>query len=158
MSDLLLVFLIVFLPTFLAALFAYLWRRSARKAKAAQQDAATLRESASNGVVDADAEEKRVREEIKQVAAEFEELRRSYREKKQVYDQLVGQIAIFDEKMAFAELGGLRAAFRVQRQRSLPLGDLEVRERQKAMVSAKTAVVAEKAWTVDGSAAKGQTM
>lgn len=157
MSDLLLVFLIVFLPTFLAALFAYLWRRSARKAKAAQQDAATLRER-FNGVVDADAEEKRVREEIKQVAAEFEELRRSYREKKQVYDQLVGQIDIFDEKMAFAELGVYEPHFEFSDSEAYRSAILEVRERQKAMVSAKTAVVAEKAWTVDGSAAKGQTM
>ncbi len=46
-----------------------------------------------------------MRAETARASTELEELRRSYREKKQVYDQLVRQIAVFDEKMAFAELG-----------------------------------------------------
>ncbi|MCU0732569.1 MAG: DUF4041 domain-containing protein [Hyphomonas sp.] len=157
MSDLLLVFLVVFLPTFLAALFAYLWRRSAREATAAEQDASAVRARFSS-VIDADAEEKRVRAETARASTELEELRRSYREKKQVYDQMVGQIAIFDEKMAFAELGVYEPHFEFSDSEAYRTAILEVRERQKAMVSAKTAVVANTAWTVDGSAAKGQTM
>jgi hypothetical protein len=71
---------------------------------------------------------------------------------------MVGQIAIFDEKMAFAELGVYEPHFEFSDSEAYRTAILEVRERQKEMVSAKTAVVANTAWTVDGSAAKGQTM
>lgn len=156
MTELLLI-TFFFVPLLLSILFAFLWRRSAGKAAVARQEADTFRNRFA-GVVDADAEEKRVRLATEHASAELDELRSGYRDKKQVYDQLIGQIAIFDEKMAFAELGVYEPHFDFSDSEAYRDAILAVREQQKAMVSAKTAVIANTAWTVDGSAAKGQTM
>lgn len=86
------------------------------------------------------------------------ELRFSYGEKRAVYDRLLGELAIFDERLAFAEMGVYQPHFDFSDSESYKAAINEVRDRQKDMVSRKTAVFGTKEWTVDGSLAKGQTM
>lgn len=121
------------------------------------------------GVLDADAEEARIRkiiaEEKTQGQAaiaeqnnELEQLRCSYREKRAVYDALIAQLAIFDERLAFAEMGIYEPHFDFSDSDAYKAEIIAVREEQKRMVSDKTAVYCTTNWTVDGSHSKGQTM
>jgi T5orf172 domain/Domain of unknown function (DUF4041) len=89
---------------------------------------------------------------------EIEQLRTSYSEKKAVYDRLLKEVAVFDEKLAFAEMGVYEPHFDFTDSEEYKKNILATREAQKHMVSVKTAVICTKNWLVDQSAAKGQTM
>jgi hypothetical protein len=157
MTEFAILFVFVIAPILLAILFGILWRRVARMLVSTQNELSRLRARFA-GIIDADEEEKRVRTQIIELTTETEALRASYREKKQVHDRLLAEIAVFDEKLSFAELGVYEPHFDFSDSEAYREKILMVRERQKAMVSAKTAVIAETEWTVDGSKAKGQTM
>ncbi len=92
------------------------------------------------------------------VSAEIATLRTSYREKKEVFDRLAKEVAIFDEKLAFAEMGVYEPHFDYTDSEQYKDAVLSNREDQKRMVAAKTAAIAKTEWTVSGSKAKGQTM
>jgi hypothetical protein len=157
MTEFAILFVFVIAPILLAILFGILWRRVARMLVSTQNELSGLRARFA-GIIDADEDEKRVRTQIIELTTETEALRASYREKKQVHDRLLAEIAVFDEKLSFAELGVYEPHFDFSDSEAYREKILMVRERQKAMVSAKTAVIAETEWTVDGSKAKGQTM
>lgn len=89
---------------------------------------------------------------------ETEQLRASYSEKKAVYDRLLKEVAVFDDKLAFAEMGVYEPHFDFTDSEEYKRNIATTREGQKAMVSDKTAVICTTNWTVDGSLAKGQTM
>lgn len=121
------------------------------------------------GVLDADAEEAKIRKAIAEEQAqaraaiaeqsnELEQLRFSYREKRAVYDTLIAQLAIFDERLAFAEMGVYEPHFDFSDSDAYKAEIIAVRDEQKRMVSEKTAVYCTTKWTVDGSQSKGQTM
>ncbi|MFS2176734.1 DUF4041 domain-containing protein [Rhizobium pisi] len=109
-------------------------------------------------VLDLDAEAASLRAQNQQEASQIELLRASYAEKKLVYDRLLKEVAIFDEKLAFAEMGVYEPHFDYTDSEDYKQNIEVVRAAQKQMVSLKTAVVCPTAWTVDGSTAKGQTM
>lgn len=90
--------------------------------------------------------------------ASLSDLRRSYAEKKAIFDRLAGEVAIFDERLAFAEMGVYEPHFDFDTSEDFKDAINRVRDRQKAMVSDKTAVVCPMQWTVDGSVSKGKTM
>ncbi|MBY5539352.1 DUF4041 domain-containing protein [Rhizobium leguminosarum] len=109
-------------------------------------------------VLDLDAEAALLRAQNQQEVSQIEQLRASYAEKKIVYDRLLKEVAIFDEKLAFAEMGVYEPHFDYSDSEEYKQNIEVVRAAQKQMVSLKTAVVCPTAWTVDGSTAKGQTM
>lgn len=86
------------------------------------------------------------------------DLRSSYAEKRSLFDSLKQQIAVFDERLAFAELGVYEPHFDFTDSQDFKKSILAVRERQKAMISAKTATLCSTEWAIEGSKAKGQTM
>ncbi|MGO8379539.1 DUF4041 domain-containing protein [Rhizobium ruizarguesonis] len=108
-------------------------------------------------VLDLDAEAASLRAQNQQEASQIEQLRASFAEKKIVYDRLLKEVAIFDEKLAFAEMGVYEPHFDYTDSEEYKQNIEAVRTAQKQMVSLKTAVVCPIAWTVDGSTAKGQT-
>ncbi|HEX2554210.1 MAG TPA: DUF4041 domain-containing protein [Microvirga sp.] len=105
-----------------------------------------------------DEEVARLQAEIRQHQSSIEGLRSSYYEKKAVYDRLIKEVAIFDEKLAFAEMGVYEPHFDFTDSEKYKDAIAAVREQQKLMVSLKTAVICTATWAVDGSASKGQTM
>lgn len=135
----------------------FMWRRAATKAGAAEAAAKQLKERFS-GVVDAEAEEAKVRATVSALHIDAEALSANYREKKAVYDRLIAEIAVYDERLAFAEMGVYEPHFEFTDSEAYKDAIKAVRERQKAMVSAKTAVTCATKWHVDGSYAKGETM
>lgn len=56
-------------------------------------------------VVDLDAECAVLNDKIAVWKSEIAQIRASYQEKKAVYDRLLREVAVFDEKLAFAEMG-----------------------------------------------------
>lgn len=88
----------------------------------------------------------------------LEDLRKDYAEKREVYDRLKSEVAVFDEKLAFAEMGVYEPHFDFGDSESFKNTISEVRAKQKEMVKAKVAVTCEAEWVLEGSASKGQTM
>ena len=92
------------------------------------------------------------------LSADIEKLRASYAEKRGLFDRLEQQMAIYDERLAFAELGIYEPHFDFTDSEAFKASIIAVRDRQKAMISAKRATNCPTEWTVEGSKAKGQTM
>lgn len=151
------------------------WRRRARRAEPQLAEASSqlgqitaenekLKSSLSSlterfrNVIDIDSEAERVRAEVGRVEATLSALRLSYKEKKAIHDRLIKEVAIFDERLAFAEMGVYEPHFDFTDSEQYKAAIMAVREDQKRLVSGKTAVICKANWSVDGSAAKGQTM
>ena len=85
-------------------------------------------------------------------------LRQSYKEKKNIFDDLVKHAAIYDELIELAELGFYKPHYDFDTPEQYKEEIDRVREKQKEMISQKTAITCNTEWTVSGSKAKGQTM
>lgn len=81
-----------------------------------------------------------------------------YKEKREIYDRLAHEVAIFDERLAFAELGVYEPHFDYTDSEQYKREVERIREKSKRMISDKDAVFCTKEWSVDGSVAKGKTM
>lgn len=109
-------------------------------------------------IIDQEAEVRRLTGEAKELDTKVEALKASYASKRQTMKKLEQQVAVYDERLSFAELGVYEPHF--------DFGDSEIykeqikdaRAEQKAMVSQKTAAICPTDWTVDGSQSKGQAM
>ncbi|PZQ19293.1 MAG: DUF4041 domain-containing protein [Ancylobacter novellus] len=110
------------------------------------------------GIVDAEQEVRILKAQAQTEQDLIERLRASYAEKKLVYDRLIREVAIFDDRLAFGEMGVYEPHFDFTDSEAFKQGIVEVRDAQKRMVSNKSAVVCSRQWTVDGSVAKGTTM
>jgi hypothetical protein len=152
------IFVVALLATpILLALALWKWRAAIGRAKRAEEDVEQLRLRFA-GILDADAEAARIRAETEVTTSDFDELKASYLEKKAIYDRLLQEVAIFDERLSFAEMGVYEPHFEFTDSDEYKGAIQEVRELQKATVSAKTAVQCPTKWHVDGSYSKGETM
>lgn len=109
-------------------------------------------------IIDQEAEVRRLTSEAGDLSTKIEALKTSYASKRETMKKLEQQVAVYDERLSFAELGVYEPHF--------DFGDSEIykeqikdaRAEQKAMVSQKTAAICPTDWTVDGSKSKGQAM
>jgi hypothetical protein len=111
-----------------------------------------------SSILDVEEEAEKAQSELDRINRSIEELRNSYAEKRKVYDRLTQELAVYDERLSFAELGVYEPHFEFTDSEAFKEAIKAVREEQKEMVKSKTAVVCNTPWTVDGSTAKGQTM
>lgn len=109
-------------------------------------------------ILDLDREYEELNKKNSVLKMDIENIQKSYREKKEIHDRLLKEVSIFDEKLAFAEMGVYDPHFEFTDSEEYKKNIVTTREAQKEMVTAKTAVICNTKWTVDGSAAKGQTM
>jgi len=100
----------------------------------------------------------RLKSEEAELAKQIADIRSSYSEKRAILQKLEAQVAIYDDRLAFAELGVYEPHFDFTDSEAFKQRIREVRDQQKAMVSAKIAALCPTDWTVDGSKSKGQTM
>ncbi|WP_370160951.1 DUF4041 domain-containing protein [Limimaricola soesokkakensis] len=100
----------------------------------------------------------RLRKQANDLHREIENTRKSYSEKKQILGRLEQEVAVYDERLSFAELGLYEPHFDFGDSEAYKKKITEVRDRQKAMITAKAATHCPADWTVEGSRAKGQTM
>ena len=129
--------------------------RAALTKSEAEHDATKAKYSA---IISQEAEVIRLRATAGILSADIEKLRASYAEKRGLFDRLEQQMAIYDERLAFAELGIYEPHFDFTDSEAFKASIIAVRDRQKAMISAKRATNCPTEWTVEGSKAKGQTM
>ena len=100
----------------------------------------------------------KLKAEEAELNAKIEAVRDSYSQKRSIMKELEAQLAIYDDRLAFAELGIYEPHFDFTDSEAFKQRIWQVREQQKAMVSAKIAALCPTDWTVDGSKSKGQTM
>lgn len=99
-----------------------------------------------------------LKSEATQIRQQIESTRTSYSEKRVILKKLEQQVAVFDEKLSFAELGVYEPHFEFGDSEEYKKEIKRIRDLQKDMVSAKTSTVCPTDWQVDGSRSKGQTM
>lgn len=111
-----------------------------------------------SGIISQEVEVARLQGIAASLTSDTERLRTTYAEKRALLDRLEQQVAIYDERLAFAELGVYEPHFEFTDSEAYKARILEVRERQKTMISAKQAALCPTEWSVEGSKAKGATM
>lgn len=99
-----------------------------------------------------------LRETATELQKQVDETRSSYSEKRATLRKLEQQVAIYDEKLSFAELGVYEPHFDFHDSEEYKQEIKDLRYRQKTMVLAKISTLCPTDWQVDGSLAKGQTM
>ena len=109
-------------------------------------------------IISIESEVDRLRLSAEQARKETDEVRAQYAEKRSTLKKLEQQVAIYDERISFAELGVYEPHFDFGDSETYKESIKTVRECQKAMVSSKQATICPNDWTVDGSRSKGQTM
>lgn len=109
-------------------------------------------------IISEEEELSRLKQEVFDLNLKIGLIRADYSEKRQVLDRLKEKISIYDNSLAFAELGVYEPHFDFRDSEEFKKKILEVRERQKSMISAKTAAICPTDWSVEGSKSKGQTM
>lgn len=97
-------------------------------------------------------------EEAVTARREIEILRKMYSEKREVFDRLTKEVAVFDERLAFAEMGLYEPHFEFSDSEEFKAEIERVRVFQKRLVENGDAVVCRAEWSVDGSRTKGKTM
>lgn len=147
------VFLLIALPILLLVLLISTRRRAAR----AERERENLQVRFAP-VLNIEDEAAKATVERDTIIENLEDLRKSYAEKREIYDRLRNEVSIFDEKIAFAEMGVYEPHFDFGDSETFKNAITEVREKQKDMIKAKTAVTCETQWTVEGSVSKGRTM
>ncbi|MBB4245064.1 MULTISPECIES: DUF4041 domain-containing protein [Rhizobium] len=150
-----LVFIIGF-PLWAIVASVIAWKQSIRKKRA--EGSVRALEVKYSPILNEEAEVQRLRDIANSVSVDISNLRSSYNEKKAIFDRLAKEVAIFDEKLAFAEMGVYEPHFDYTDSEQYKQTIIENRETQKRMVSNKIAAIAKTEWTVSGSKAKGQTM
>jgi hypothetical protein len=85
-------------------------------------------------------------------------LQAEYKTKREIYNRLVKEVAIFDERLAFAEMGVYEPHFDFTDSERYKGAILVVRDKQKQMISGGKAAFSSTQWTVEGSAARGKAM
>ena len=109
-------------------------------------------------IMSIEAELGRLQASAEKIRKETEELRAQYAEKRAILQRLEQQVAVYDERLAFAELGIYEPHFDFGDSETYKEQIKAVRERQKTMVSAKEATTCPTNWHVDDSLSKGKTM
>lgn len=142
------IYTIALLP--LTILLLILWLRASRARKRAEKRIAPI-----TSIED---EVTKLTHTAKEIEKKIEEIRRSYAEKRTTLKKLEQQVAIYDERLSFAELGVYEPHFEFSDSDEYKRQIKRIRDRQKAMISAKDSTLCPTNWQVDGSRAKGQTM
>ncbi len=129
-----------------------------REAIASVERAHDATKAKYGGIISQEAEVARLEQEATRLRSDIETVRSIYAEKRVLLDQLEQQVAIYDERLAFAELGVYEPHFDFTDSEAYKTKILEVRDRQKSMISSKQAALCPTDWSVEGSKAKGATM
>lgn len=137
--------------------FLFLWLVTRKKLFKVRQENTGFR-ARFDPILSIEAEAKALRSERETLELQIDATRAAYKEKRALLDKISEQVAVYDERLAFAELGVYEPHFDFTDSEAYKDAIKNCREQQKRMVSGKTAVSTNNNWTVDGSKAKGQTM
>ncbi|MDG3041122.1 DUF4041 domain-containing protein [Roseicyclus marinus] len=142
----------------------FLWLRSRSvikkqitRADEIERDLTATRDRYS-AIISLEEEAGKLRSSIEDSSKKMEVLRMEYSQKRELLIKLEGQLAVYDERLSFAELGVYEPHFDFTDSQAYKTTIEAVRQQQKDMVSLKTATRCPTNWTVDGSRSKGETM
>lgn len=142
----------------------FLWfreRSRLKKARADAEEAVAARQSLASryeNIISVEDEAARIQNKVTEAESALADLRQTYAAKWAILKKLEGQVAVYDERLSFAELGVYEPHFDFTDSEAYKAAITTVRERQKQMVTSKSATICPTDWTVDGSVAKGQAM
>lgn len=105
-----------------------------------------------------EAEVRKRKLQLEDLDKNIENIRADYAKKRESYDRLAKEVAIFDDRLAFAEMGVYEPHFNFDDSEEYKLQIEEIRQQQKHMVKAEKAVYCTTSWQVEGSFAKGKTL
>jgi hypothetical protein len=129
---------------------------------AKERDAARAKiaeiEKTYSGIIDIDKEIGVRKSTIAELEAQIADLRSSYVAKREVYDRLSHELSVFEDRLDLADIGMFRPVISLGSTAEYKDAIEDIRERQKEMISKKTAIICPTTWTVSGSEAKGRTM
>ncbi len=111
-----------------------------------------------SAIIDIETEVKHSKKEKESIDLDVKALRDSYKEKRELFDKLVQEAAIYDEEIQLAELGFYKPHFDFDTSEKYKKEIAKVKAEQKEMVTSKEAIYCNTEWTVEGSKAKGRTM
>lgn len=137
------------LPFFLGYLLIRASKRATQAERASERFAPILD---VEGVV------KKKKRDLFEVEQKISDARASYADKLGHLRRVEQQVAIYDETLAFGEMGMYAPHFDFGDTAKYKDAIKANRDRQKAMIKDKDATVCPNDWTVDGSRAKGRTM
>jgi hypothetical protein len=109
-------------------------------------------------VLNLDAEVRRLDLVTFQQRDEIELLQKQYAQKREIFERMAKEVAIFDERLAFAEMGVYEPHFDFDDSERYKGAIVAVREQQKKLINEGKAAFCTKQWTVEGSAARGKVM
>lgn len=97
-----------------------------------------------------------VDEETEKNQEELEKLKNEYKFKKEIYDELVQKVAIFDEEVELAEFGFYKPVFDFDTSEKFKEQIEIVKNKQKELIKNDKAILCNTEWTVSGSKSKGK--
>jgi len=109
-------------------------------------------------IIDIEKEVAGITQEINALEKSIIEMQQAYKSKKEIFDALVKQAAIYDESIELSELGFYKPHYDFDTPEEYKIEMDKVRGYQKEMVEQKSAITCSTAWSVEGSKTKGQTM
>jgi hypothetical protein len=98
------------------------------------------------------------KEEKRQNSNKVDALKIDYKEKMRIYNNLKKEIALYDEEIELIELGLYKPYFDFDTSEKYKQELQEIREKQRKMLSDKTAIFCSQEWVVEGSKSKGKAM
>lgn len=95
-------------------------------------------------------------EETEKNKNELEKLKNEYKLKKEIYDELVQKVAIFDDEVELAEFGHYKPIFDFDTSEKFKEQIEIVKNKQKELIKTDRAILCNTEWTVSCSKAKGR--
>lgn len=135
----------------------YFWLRARSRLAQMQSQLNRLNER-FKPVLDIESEVAVIRSSYERIEKEIFDLRSSYSEKKNIYDRLVNEVAIYEEQANLAQIGVYSPHFQFTDSDQFKVNIQSVRAEQKAMVSGKIAIQSFTDWEVSGSKTEGKKM
>lgn len=133
-------------------------KETAAKIVGEAQDVANSIHKKYAPIISIESQVETLRAEVSKHEEKVSETRSMYFEKRALLKKLEQQVAVYDERLSFAELGVYEPHFEFNDTDEYKREIKRIREQQKAMILAKTSTICPTDWHVDGSFAKGQTM
>lgn len=109
-------------------------------------------------IIDIDEEFEKIKKEKENIDSEIQKLRLSFKDKKEIFNKLVREAAIYDQEIQLAELGFYKPNFDFDTSQEFKDKINDIKSEQKEMISDKTAIICNTEWSVEGSKAKGKAM
>jgi len=149
--------ILILLIPILTLILGYLLIKSKTKYKKLEKESEEFKLK-YEPILDIEVEVEKKKESLSKIKKDIREIKKSYSEKRAIYDDLTKQLSLYEEDLALTELGFYKPRFALDDSEKYKREITKNRDKQKVLMSNKTAITASQEWTVDGSKTKGKAM